>query len=85
MIRFKRLSGLSMCIDERDVCKLKKSNKKYRVLHDTIGQIGTATICPVEIELDDEPIKIYLADTVTGQLYDTETMRCMSGPLMLCP
>lgn len=82
MIELKRLAFDAMCIDERNIHLLKKiKGRKYEVHHATMGKIGIAEVVPVEIE--DLDNRVFLADKVTGSLYDEESLKCYSGPLEL--
>lgn len=64
-----------MCVDSIDISKL-KGGKTFSVYHRDLGNIGKAKICQITIEGSD---KTHLADTVTGTLYDVETLKCLSS------
>lgn len=82
MITLKRLANEAMCVDERDIIKLNKKNtKRFKVIHDTAGYIGYADVCEVEVE--DMGFEVFLADVVTGSMYDINTMRCKTAPMTL--
>ena len=80
MIELKHLAEYgNMCVSERDINKL-KGGKTYKVYHDKLGLQGKSKIVQVYIEDKDTT---YLADSITGSLYDIDTLRCLTGPLYL--
>jgi threonine dehydratase len=82
LITLKRLADEAMCVDEHDIKKLsKKDAKRYKVIHDIAGYIGNADVCTVEVE--DMGFEVFLADVVTGSMYDPNTMRCKTAPMRL--
>lgn len=84
MITIKRLAIEALCIDERDMPKLKQDpGTTYICHHDSFGDMGVTTVVDVVIESTG---KHYLADKVTGSLYSPITLRCYTGALELrCP
>lgn len=80
MIELKHLAEYgNLCISERDINKL-KGGKTYKVYHDKLGLQGKSKMVEVYVEKTN---KNYLADSITGSLYDIDTLRCLTGDLYL--
>ena len=77
MIEIRTLSSEAFCL--KDVSVLKKlPTTTYYTRSQRHGALGEAVVCKILYQK-----KEYLADVVTGQLYNPKTLLCMSGDLVL--
>ena len=81
MVEIKHLSDEALCMRENDMAHIRREpGKKYRAIHRQLGNIGTVTAVPIVMfETGTE----YLADKVTGSLYDPKTLQCLTGDIQL--
>lgn len=71
----------SVCLNETGLIRVRREPvaKTMMVCHREDGPIGPAELVRVKLH----GTRPALADRQTGQLYDANTLRCMSGPLQL--
>lgn len=84
-LELKRLSDEARCVDINDMAKLTGQTKVHaQVWHDTLGRLGKKKQAFARVL---HRGREWLADVVTGSLYDAKTLCCASSDklsLRLC-